>query len=238
MLNQVIHWIQMVGTVLEGVLLVRLVSLKLQRVYLWVTLYWAANLLVDVSAWVSGWDSPEAERIFLYTRFLFAALYPLAAWDVFEEIAAPLAKLRKAHALRLVSGLFVTSLLGFIFSIGLDEQEIQGTSSSVVFIGLFLWMGSACASLLFTANVWRSARKLDSPTPHNTWVWTIFFLITFGRAILDCAAVLAGSLLRGRTLSLIEVLFSSFDVCLTVWCLLKLKALPSDAASISEKATS
>ena len=136
-----IHWLQMGGTVVEGIVLLRMVSLKLQRVYLWVTLYWAVNLVIDVSAWSFGWDSPESQRIFLFTRFLLAALYPIAAWDAFEEMGVLVAKLRKLHALRLVSGLLVTALLSFVFSLGLDDQYIEGTSSSVVFIGLFLWMG-------------------------------------------------------------------------------------------------
>ena len=74
--------------------------------------------------------------------------------------------------------------------------------------------------------------------PHNTAVWAIFFLITFGRAILDCSIVFMGSIFKGNALDVVEVVFSFFDICVSVWCLLKLKALPSDEASMPEKAAS
>jgi hypothetical protein len=238
MLNQVIHWLQMSGTVLEGLLLARILFLKLQRVYLWVTLYWAINLLVDVSAWTVGFESQEALRLFFYTRFVFAVLYPLAAWDVFEEISKQIAKLRKVHSMRLLSSLLTTAIFGFIASMLIDDQESLSIPRPVAFMGAFLWLGSASACLLFTWNVRRAVRKQQLTMPHNTSVWAIFFLLTFVRAILDCGMLFAQPLFAPRIFDGIEIVFSSFDLGLAVWCLLKLRALPSDAASLPARAAS
>ena len=225
------------GTVLEALLLVRILSLKLQRVYLWVTLYCVINLLVDASAWAVGWESHEALRIFFFTRFAFAVLYPLAAWDVFEEIHTQIAKLRKIHSLRLMSSLLTTAIFGFIVSMLIDDQDSVGIPRPVAFMGAFLWLGSASASLLFTWSVWRAVRKQPLPWPHNTAVWAIFFLLTFGRAILDCGMLFAQPLFNPATFDITEVVFSCFDISLCVWCVVKLRALPSDVGSISENAT-
>ncbi len=226
----------MAGTVLEGFLLGRILTLKLQRVYLWVTLYWVVNLLVDVSAWIVGWESTQALRIFFFTRFAFAVLYPLAAWDVFEEINKQIAKLRKVHSLRLLSSLLTTAIFGFVASMLIDDQDSPGIPRPVAFMGAFLWLGSASACLLFTWNVRRAVRKENLPVPHNTAVWAIFFLFTFARAILDCGMLFVQPLLPAAAFDVTEVVFSCFDLCLTVWCLLKLRSLSPDA-SISENAT-
>ena len=118
----------------------------------------------------------------------------------------------------------------------IDDQDSLSIPRPVAFMGAFLWLGSASASLLFTWNVRRAVRKQQLAMPHNTNVWAIFFLFTFGRAILDCGMLFAQPLFAPGIFDGMEMAFSSFDLGLAVWCLLKLKALPSDAASIPEKA--
>ncbi len=237
MLDQTIHWMEIIGTVLEGLLLVRILSLKLHQVYLFLTLYAVVNLLVDVSSLAVGSESDPAARIFFYSRFIYAIVYPMAAWDVFEQIKTQVVKVRRVNTPRLVSGLFLTALLGLLFTMGLEDQELKGTSSSMDFIGLFLWVGAASSSLLFTWNVWRMARKQSVQLPRNTFVWAIYFSVTFALAIVDCAFDVAGGLLPHPLLQVSNIVLISVEMALDTWCLINLRSLPSKLSSAPEQAS-
>ena len=238
MLDQTIHWMEIIGTIVEFLLLVRILSLKLQQVYLFVTLYVTVNLLIDISTLAVGTESDPAARIFFYSRFIYALMYPMAAWDVFEQIKSQVVKVRRLNTPRLVSGLFLTALLGLVFTMSLEDQDLKGTSSSVDFVGLFLWVGAASSSMLFTWNVWRMARKQNVPSPRNTFVWAVYFTITFGLAIVDCGFDVAGGLLPHLLLQICNIILISCDLLLDAWCLVSLRPLPSNLGSASEQASS
>ena len=236
MLNQAIQWLQMAGTAAEAILLVRLLTLKLQRLYVFVTLYWAVNLLFDVAQWILGWTSPATVRLQINALFLFAFLFPFAAWDAFEEIKPAIEKIRRVHAPRLISGLFITALLGLIWFISLSE-DAAANASPKDWVGLFVWLGSACACLLFIWKVYRSARKQAIALPRNTVVWAIFFMLTLGQSILQCVVFMARPVLKDPAPDIIESLFLTFELCLYVWCAIKLRPWPSDVTREPEKAS-
>jgi hypothetical protein len=238
MVDQIVRWMQIVGTFMEFLLLGRMLVLKFQRVYVFLTLYAAVNFLVDASIISVGTESVPGNRIFFYSRFLFAFVYPIAAWDVFEEAKGQVAKIRRVHAPRLISGIFITLLLGIATSFGIEDQDFKGTSTSTDFMGLFLWLGAASTSLLFTWNVFRTSRKGDVLLPNNTWVWAVFFVITFARAVIDCGFDVAGGLLPHGAFQVINAILLLFDLCLILWCLVKLKPLSPDVTSEPEKARS
>lgn len=237
MLDQIVLWMQVIGTVVECLLLGRMLLLKLQRIYLFLTLYAVVSLFIDTAFLLAGPESDASVRIFLYSRFVFALIYPLAAWDVFEEAKTAVAKIRRVHLPRMVSGVFITLLLGIATSIGIEDQNYKGTSSVTDFVGLFLWLGSASTSLLFTWNVFRTARKADTVFPNNTFVWAIFFLITFARAVIDCAFDVADGLVPHTAFQVISIVLALFDLSLLTWCMVKLKSLPADTTSAPEKAS-
>ena len=237
MLDQSIHWMEIIGTVVEGLLLVRILQLRLHQLYLFVTLYAVVNLLVDVVSLAVGSESDAAARIFFYSRFVYAVMYPLAAWDVFEQIKSHITKLRKLHIPRLASGLFLTALLGLILSMNIEDQDLKGTSSSTDFMGLFVWVGAASSSLLFTWHVFRTSRKQNVVFPRNTFVWAIYFIFTFGLAIIDCGFDVAGGLLPHTLLQVANLILISCDLSLAAWCLVNLKPLPPDLSSAPEKAS-
>ena len=237
MLDQGIQWLQMAGTVAECVLLLRIITLKLHRVYTFVTLYWAVNVLFDGAAWTSGWTSRATERIWEYSLFVLAFLFPLVCWEVFEELKGQIARIRRIHASRLISGLFMTALLGVIWSVNFQDDAASGTPGAMFSIGLFVCLGSACASLLFIWNVYRSARKQGIAFPKNTFVWAVFFMLTLGRSILESAAIIATPTMSKIVSDVVQTAFLLFDVSLAVWCIFKLRALPSDVASHPEKAS-
>ncbi|MCU1292157.1 MAG: hypothetical protein JWP08_1007 [Bryobacterales bacterium] len=238
MLDQIVRWMQIIGTFMEFLLLLRMLILRFQRVYLFLTLYAVINFLVDASIILVGTESDPGNRIFFYSRFLFAVVYPLAAWDVFEEAKAQVSKIRRIHLPRLVSGMFITFLLGIATSFGIEDQYFKGTSTSTDFMGLFLWLGAASTSLLFTWNVFRTSRKGDVLLPSNTSVWAVFFLITFARAVIDCGFDVAGGLLPHGAFQVINAILLLFDLSLITWCLVRLKPLSPDVTSAPEKARS
>ncbi len=237
MLDQIDLWMQIVETFVEFLLLGRMLMLKLQRVYLYLTLYAVVTLLIDASSLIVGFQSDATIRLFLYSRFLVALIYPLAAWDVFEESKATVTKVRRLHLPRMVTGIFITLVLGFVTSVGIEDRDYKGTSSTTDFIGLFLWLGSASTSLLFTWNVFRSARSAEVSLPNNTFVWAIFFLITFALSVIDCGFEVADGLIPHPALQVIGIVLGLFDLCLVAWCTVKLKPLSSNANEAPQKAS-
>jgi hypothetical protein len=234
MLDETIRWMEMVGTVAEGLLLCRVLALKLHRVYAFLALYCVLELLFDVAAWWLGWQSDGSTRLFFYSRFLYAALFPAMAWDVFEEIKSQAAKLRRLPAARLISGLFVTGVFGCLMFATLEEKDFNGGSGLVDLVGMFLWAGSCSASLVFVWTLYRATRTQKIELPNNTSVWLIFFMLTVVSAILECGVLLFGFKLSVPQQHLVTLVFLSFDLTLTAWCILRLKAVPSHGAATPE----
>ena len=239
MLTQAIHWFQIGSTVVETLLLFRILTLKLHRTYAFITLYWAVNVIFDIATsvfgWQFGWEGPESRQLSVYQVPLFAVLFPLAAWDAFEEVRPQILKLRRLHATRLMSGLFITAILACICSFGLQDQDSQGISTFAS-IGLFLWLGSASASLLFVWNLLRTVKSQGVIVPRNTSVWSIYFIIAFGLAITNVAVAIAGQTLGAVAVDVLDAILLPFDIGLAIWCFFKLKAVPSDVTSEPEKA--
>ena len=70
MLDQVTHWIEIASAAVDGLLLLRVLQLKLQRIYVFITLACVLSLFFDgVSIWL-GTQSREAGMAFLYSRFV------------------------------------------------------------------------------------------------------------------------------------------------------------------------
>ncbi len=235
MLDQVIHWVVIAATVLEGLLLFRVLALKLHRVYAFLTLYCALNFLFDAAKWWLGLESQQSHRIDIYSLYVFAAVYPLAAWDVFEEIKSQAAALRRAHAPRLVSGIFVTLLLLIVYAWGFDPKNETQNGGLLPFAGVLLFSGSTTTCLLFLAFVYRSIRAQKIATSNNTFVWTVFIVVSLIMSFLDCVILLVGTLLKGPVIDVSLTVLNSCDILLMIWCILKLKALPSDLPTAPEK---
>jgi hypothetical protein len=238
MLKHAIDWMQMVVTVVEGLLVFRIVTLKLYRVYAFITLYCALNLLFDGASWYVGWEAPEAATIFIYSLFFFALLYPLVAWDAFEESKTQVAKLRRAQTIRLVSGLFITGLCALLIGLNVEPTDAHGNSTMAAFIGVFLLTGSASACAAFLWFMYRFVRAQKIVIAHNTFVWGVYFILALILAIVDCMAVLIRPLIPMGAGDVTGLILLSLDLGLLAWCIVRLKAVPSDVAPASEKASS
>jgi hypothetical protein len=235
MLNQTIHWLQIVGTFADALLLGRVLALKLHRVYAFIALYCVLEVFFDVAAWWLGWQSEASTRVYFYSRFLYAALFPAMAWDVFEEIKSKAAKLRRLPAARLISGLFVTALFACLMLATLEDKDFNGSSGLVDLVGVFLWAGSCSASLVFAWTLYKAVRAQKIELPNNTSVWLIFFMLTLLRAILECGVILFGFKLTSPQQDVVVLVFLCFDLALTGWCILRLKAVSSQGTATPEK---
>jgi uncharacterized membrane-anchored protein len=238
MLKHAVDWMQMGVTVVEGVLLFRVISLRLDRIYAFITRYCTLNLLFDVAAWYVGWDAPETITIFVYSLFFFAVLYPFTAYDTFEESKAQVAKLRRLQTIRLMSGLFITGICALVLGLSMQPTDAQGNSTIAAFMGVFLLTGSASACAAFLWFMYRLIRTQKIAIAHNTFVWAVFFIAALSLAIVNCVAVLIRPLIPAIAADIIGVILLSFDLALLTWCIIRLKAVPSDLASASEKASS
>lgn len=236
MLKHAIEWLQMAATVVEGLLVVRVLSLKLHRVYAFITLYCVLNLFFDAVLWYVGWESEEAARVYIYSLFLFAVLYPLAAWDVFEESKTLLAKLRRFQMIRLVSGLLITSVCGLLLGVTIEPTDEGGNSILAAFVGVILLTSSASACAAFLWFMYRFVRTNKIVLAHNTTIWILFFILALSLEIVDCLAEFIRGLIPPLANEVFGLVLLTLDLMLLGWCIVRLKAIPSDVASAPEKA--
>ena len=230
MLTEANHWIAIIGTAADAILLCRVLQLKLQRVYLFITLGCLLALFFDgVDLWLAN-DQNDNLRVFLYSRFLYAVVFPLIAWDVFEEMKSQISNLRRIATRKLISGIFFAAVFGFMltafgFTGDNSEPPILAT------LGLVLWAGSSTASLAFVWTLRRAIRLQNISRPSNTVVWMTFWQLVLLAQVLSCFYFLLAPSLPNWTADILGITLNSYGIVITAWCILRLRALPSDVPS-------
>lgn len=232
----------MAGTVLEALLLIRILSLKLQRVYLWITLYWAASLIFDTSQLAMGLQSKQAGYVWLYSSFLFAVIYPLTGWDVFEEMKASIGKLRLLHGSRMITVLFSTVLIMAILAAFLSPSDADAADDAgVADFGPLVAFIAAAACTFFLLSLRKLMSKQALATPRNTRVWLNVFLILMGCDALEglvqnfVLPFVAKSVAQD-TLDGINLVFALIASVATLWALIRVRAISSDASAAPQQA--
>ena len=223
MLNQILNWMLIAGTAADAVLLIRVLTLKLHRVYIFIALDCSLGVLFDaVSLWY-GWDSPGAVAAFQYSRLLYAAVIPMIAWDVFEELVTRQPAARQIAATHLRANL----LSGIVFAIFLllvtaAFGEIDG-KGFLTFIGMALWAFAAVLSLNF---IWRTVASLHAKNielPRNTQVWSVFYKLNFGITSVLVAMIFFGFPSTKSQSDVVTIVSVVFDIAITTWCVLRLQ---------------
>ena len=239
MLTQASHWMAIAGTAVDALLLCRVLMLRLQRVYVFITLACLVSVFFDlVSLWLAN-DAEGSTRVFFYSRFLYLFLFPLVGSDVFEEMKPQIAKLRKAALARLISGLFFAVLFGFLMSLFAAPQDSSGSPLLVFTMAIVLWAGSGTATLAFLWTLDRAIRAQNIPRPHNTAIWVVFWQLDLLAEVLYCFYILMSQVTGKTALSdVVYLLFGTYGIAITLWCILKLRALPSDVPSAPASAQS
>jgi hypothetical protein len=236
MLSEVNHWIAIIGTAVDALLLCRVLLLKLQRLYLFITLACLIGLFFEgVDLWLEN-DQIGNMRVFLYSRFLYAFLFPLAVWDVFEEMKSQISTIRRIAGRKLVSGIFFATIFGFLLSVFGQTADSNAPPVSAT-LGLVLWTGSSTASLAFLWTLRRAIRAQNIGAPSNTAVWMVFWQLFLLAQVLTCFYFLIARYLRSETAYVLNIIFNIYGIVITAWCILRLRALPSDVPSAPANAS-
>ncbi len=234
MLNQAVHWMDIAATAVDGLLLLRVLGLRLHRIYVFITLGCLLALFFDgVGLWL-GVESTANGRVVVYSWFLYAFVYPAIAWDVFEEAKAQAAKLRRMQVGRLISGIVLALVFGLLVGASVDDSN--GESPFVSILALALWVGSSTASLSFLWFMRRAIRAEKIALPNNTSVWMTFYMLILLEELLASFFALTGPMMHEMAKNVLVIAFDLYGLTVTGWCISRLRTLPPDIASASEKA--
>jgi hypothetical protein len=235
MLEHLIQWMNAAETVLEILLVIRILFLRLYRPYVFITLFCVLSAFFDSVTWWLGWMTPAAERVSTVQSFFFAVLIPLAAWEAFEEISAIAAKWRKMELGRLISGVLLTQVFTLLVFANVDIDDAHGNSQAMAFAGLLCWAGCSSAALAFLWFTRRSLRVQKIELAPNTFVWVTFFIATNLLTMIYCVFQLVAPGVD-RTVSEIGVLLlQCIDFAILAWCIWKLRRSGNFVAAVSAK---
>ena len=219
-----------VGTCADVLLLLRVLTLRLQKTYLFLTLLCVLVVFFDgVDLWLG--DSAEGARVFVYSRLLFAFVFPIAAWDVFEELSTQLATVRRAAISRIVTSLLLVCICGLVFSGLGDSSDENSAWQFTTTFAVILWCGSASGSLAFLWVMRKTLRTQALAPPSNTSVWLIFFALSMAAEIFDCFFLFLNDSLSLNLKEVIELFLLVYGTAITAWCIWKLRPLPSNMPS-------
>jgi hypothetical protein len=232
MLSQVNHWMEFVGAGIDVLLLLRVLTLKLHRTYLFITLACVLQVFFDAVLLWLGADSEESRRVFFYSKFLYAIVFPAAAWDVFEELKAQLANLRKMAISRTITSLLLVIIFGLVLAGFAESGNGPNDMAFLSVLSLVVWTGSATGSLAFLWVMHRGMRAQKLQPPNNTFVWLIFFELSLIGEVLYCFYLLVEPIFNPLVADILILLLMLYGTVITAWCILKLKALPSDIAQV------
>ena len=236
MLNQVNHWLEIGGAAVDALLLLRIFHLKLYRTYLFITMACVLSLLFDgVGLWY-GFESRELSRFFIYSRFLYAFVFPAAAYDVWEEIRNQVERIRRLAFFRLVSSLLLAGIFGLIIAsfAASDETVDQALLSTFAII---VWAASSTASLAFLWSMQRLVRAQKLELPRNTSVWLLFFQLSLAAEVVACFLIIVGQQFNNIVRNTLDISLDVYGISIALWCMWRLRALPSDIPSAPEKAS-
>jgi len=222
---------------IDVALLLRVLALRLQRTYIFLTLACLLTVLFDVAILSLTRDSPERVRVEVYSSLLIAFVFPLAAWDVFEEIANSVAAIRRIAILRTLASLLMVTVFGLVLASPTFQADDPTALPFIVTLTIIISTGSATGCLTFFWAMRRALRLQKVTLPHNTFVWMVFYALLLGGQIvtwmlwlLEDALPLPSSAFAAQ---FINLCLDTFGVAITIWCAVRLRALPKDLPSAS-----
>ena len=237
MLTQINHWMEYAAAAIDVALLLRVFALRLQRTYVFLTLACVLTVLFDVATLSLTRDSPEQLRVEVYSSLLIAFVFPLAAWDVFEEIANALAAVRRLAILRTLTSLLMVTFFGLILASPAFHADDPTGLAFVFTLTIIVSTGSATGCLTFFWAMRRALRVQKLTLPHNTFVWMVFYALLLASQIVTWMLWLLGGRSQSACLGIrqqfTDLSLGAFGIAITVWCAIRLRALPKDVPSPS-----
>jgi hypothetical protein len=235
MLSQVNFWTERVGMLLDLVLMLRILSLKLQRTYIFITLFAVLGLLYDGVELFLGSQSEAFVQVSLLSRFIYAIVFPLAIWDLFEEAKPLIEKLRRMAMSRMMSSLLFISIWALLIA-AFTGGDDDGQSHYMVRLAFILWTGSVAASLAFLWVMRRGMKANQWSLPRNTGIWLRFFQLMLVLEAVSCILEFVLPTMKAMGSSIVEQIAQLSDVtlqicviALTAWCAFRVRGVPSDA---------
>jgi uncharacterized membrane protein len=216
-------------------LLLRVLGLRLQRTYLFLTLACVLAFLFDVANLLYP---PEAyPRVQIYSELFISFIFPLAVWDIFEEIANSVAALRRLAILRTIAGLVIVSLFGLLWASSLSSSDDPNDILFLLVLTLTVSTASATGCLGFLWIMRRGLTVQKIITPRNTSTWMIFYALLMVGQLVSWFTLMTGQMLsdgvREQFSNIASLIINSFGMVITLWCAVKLRGLPKDIPSPS-----
>lgn len=226
--------------VLDLALMLRIVALKLHRTYIFIALFALLNLFYDGIGLVLNTQSEDFSRVVFLSRFVFAVVYPLVLWDLFEEASPAIDKLRKFAVSRMINSMIFICLWGLLIAAFTSNDGDR--MSYVMQLSVIVWTGSVAAALAFLWVMRKGVRLNSLPLPHNTTIWSRYFTVVLIIEACSCVLLLVLSSLSGEQNKLSEPIaqisdsvFGICEIALTVWCVMKLRPANSDETNVPAK---
>lgn len=227
--------------VMDLILLLRIATLKLSRTYVFISLFAVLNVFYDgVALWL-GLESAEFSRVAILSKFVFAIVYPLVTWDLFEEAKPTVEKIRRLAMSRMISSLLFISLWGLLIA-AFTGDDNSPPSQYLMRLALVVWTGSVAAGLAFLWVMRRGIKAGQLQLPHNTSVWSRFLVLWLTVEAIECALYLVLPSFRGLATNLVETIVKTsspvldiFEIVVTGWCVVKLRPVPSDTSDVPAK---
>jgi hypothetical protein len=119
-------------------------------------------------------------------------------------------------------------IFALVFSLGVEDSDTGVVSSLLLYFAFFLWFSTALACFLFVLSIFRACRKDKIPITGNTYVWMVFFGVSFLREMIDCFVLNTGRYVGASAVDIINLFLIAVDVALSVWCIVRLRGTRSD----------
>jgi hypothetical protein len=229
MLNQISHWMEYAAAAVDLVLLLRLLALRLQRTYLFLTLACALAVIFDVADLLFA---DQAPRVQIYSELFAACIFPLAAWDIFEEISVSVASLRRLAMLRTLASFIIISFFGLVWLSSFTEKDDPTGLAFPLALTMIVSTATSAGCLGFLWIMRRGIQLQKIVVKKNTFVWMIFFALLMAGQLLSWFVLMAEEFLSGparETFSpIINMALNSYGMAITIWCAVKLRGLQKD----------
>ena len=235
MFSQVNVWLERVDIAIDALLVLRILGLRLHKTYLFITLAAVLSLFYDAVGLILGSETEQFFRVVILSKFLYAIVFPLAIWDVFEEAKPLVEKTRQTAMSRMIGSLIFITLWGLLIA-AFTSSEDGDQIGYLMRLAVIVWTGSVAAALAFLWVMRKSGKALSWQLPSNTRVWFRYFQLSLILEAVTCTLVLCLPLLKSTGLTMAD---GMGDVALMIveianfavvgWCVWRLRAVPSNA---------
>ena len=231
MLKSVEHWLEIANIAFDVLFLLRILGLKLHRAYALVTLSAVLTVFFDgVFLWF-GPESDASGNVSVYAQFLWAAIFPLIALDIFDDLLPKFELVKRMALFRVVSGYIALALFaGLLLLISGDATAFQLAATA----GLMLFAMSSLNGLLLIVQIRKWLQAQGAKFSRNTHVWIVFFVLTFALNLLACV----GELLPILGAQAVHVAVLVCSIPLTSWAIWRLRSASENGSAELEKVAS